>query len=90
MRSQLLRRPRAAPAWQKLGFQEAEKYAIEAQDLDLLNRSIEMQLDKRRLIEQPFPGWPEKPPSSDGNTFENVNQLVTFLRNQNSREDTSP
>ncbi len=76
--------------WLSGDHQEAGKYAIEAQDLDLLNRSTEMQLDKRRLIEQPFPSWPEKPPSSDGNTFENVNQLVTFLRNQNSREDTTP
>ena len=76
--------------WLSGEHQEAGKYAMEAQRLDTLNRSIEMQLDKRRLIEHPFPGWPEKSPSSGGNTLEDLNQLVTFLRNQTSRDDISP
>jgi len=49
-----------------------------------------MQLDKRRLIELPFPDWQVTPPSGGGKVLQNLNQLVTFLRNQSSRDDASP
>ena len=67
----------------------AGEYAREADRLDQRNSSIELQLDKRRLIELPFPDWRAKTPSSDGLFFQNMNQLVAFLRNQPSRDDTS-
>jgi len=67
----------------------AGEYAREADRLDQRNSSIELQLDKRRLIELPFPDWRAKTPSSDGLFFQNMNQLVAFLRNQPSRDDAS-
>jgi tetratricopeptide (TPR) repeat protein len=78
--------------WLAGDYQKAGEYAREADRLDQLNRSIEMQLDKRRLIELPFDGWPgaEEKVSAGEKTFQDLNQLVTFLRNQSSRDDASP
>jgi len=75
--------------WLAGDYQKAGEYAREADRLDQLNRSIEMQLDKRRLIELPFPYWQEILPSGEGIIFRDLNQLVTFLRNQSSRDDAS-
>ena len=68
----------------------AEEYASEAHRLDQRNSSIELQLDKPRLIELAFPDWRARTPSSEGLFFQNMNQLVSFLRNQPSRDDVSP
>ena len=65
----------------------AGELAKEAWRLNKLNKSIELQLDKRLLIEQPFPQWEVKKPSSGGVEFNDMNKLVTFLRNQSSWDD---
>ena len=75
--------------WLARDYQKAGEYVREADRLDQLNRSIELQLDKRRLIELPFPDWQVTPPSDGGIIFRDLNQLVTFLRNQSSRDDAS-
>ena len=77
----------AALTWLSGDRSAAGELANEAWRLDKQNKSIELQLDKRLLIEQPFPQWQLKIPSSGGVEFSDMNKLVTFLRNQPSRDD---
>ena len=76
--------------WLSADLRAAREFAREAHRLDQLNTAIELQLDKRRLIELSFPDWQVNTPSSDGLLFQDMNQLVAFLRNQPSRDDVSP
>jgi len=73
----LLGDDQSARTWAEQAWQLNQKYRQ--------NKFIELQLDKRRLVEMPFPGWLPQSAVVGTTIFKDLNQLVSFLRNPTSR-----